>query len=74
MNTEFQTLKMRYLREHGEEKENLLSQLRENLKQRNGNESLYSFRYTYQGKTIDIDECDEHELFEIDGDIVNFEK
>jgi len=69
MNIEFQELKAQYLKAHGEEKDSFLVQMRENLKKRNGNESLYTNHYTHQGETIDIDTCDEQKLFEIDNDM-----
>lgn len=70
MNQEFQELRNIYLRAEGEEKEMLLCQMRENLKNRNGGESHYTSHYTHQGKTIDIDTCEDQELYEIDGDMI----
>lgn len=70
MNKDFQELKAKYLRAIGGEKESFLVQMRENLKNRNGNESLYTNHYTHQGETIDIDTCDEQKLFEIDNDMI----
>lgn len=69
MNIEFQNLKVQYLLAQGEEKEIYLSQMRDNLKQRNGNESLYTNLYTHQGETVSIDTCEYQKLFEIDGDM-----
>ena len=65
----FQNLKVQYLMAQGEEKESYQSQMRENLKQRNGNVSIYTNLYTHQGESIDIDTCEEQKLFEIDGDM-----
>ena len=45
MNILFQELKKQYLMAQGEEKETYLSQMRDNLKQRNGDESLYTNIY-----------------------------
>lgn len=69
MNKEFQDLKVQYLLAQGEEKEIYLSQMRDNLKQRNDNESLYTNQYTHQGETVSIDTCEYQKLFEIDGDM-----
>lgn len=69
MNILFQELKKQYLMAQGEEKETYLSQMRENLKQRNGNVGIYTNLYTHQGESIDIETCDEQKLFEIDGDM-----
>lgn len=69
MNIEFQELKNQYLMAQGEEKETYLSQMRDNLKQRNGNESLYNNLYTHQGETISIDTCETQKLYEIDSDM-----
>ena len=69
MNKEFQNLKVQYLLAQGEEKKSYQSQMRENLKQRNGNERIYTNQYTHQGESIDIETCGEQKLFEIDGDM-----
>ena len=69
MNIIFQELKKQYLMAQGEEKETYLSQMRENFKQRNGNESLYTNLYTHQGETISIDTCEAQKLYEIDSDM-----
>lgn len=72
MNAEFQELKNKVLRQE-EERNEIIDLMKKNLKKRNGSESLYTFTYTSQGKTYDIDKCDVHQLFEIDGDLVNRE-
>jgi len=69
MNKEFQKLKVQYLLAQGEEKESCQRQMRENLKQRNGNVGIYTNLYTHQGESIDIETCEEQKLFEIDGDM-----
>ena len=69
MNILFQELKKQYLMAQGEEKETYLSQMRDNLKQRNSNESLYTNLYTHQGETVSIDTCEYQKLFEIDSDM-----
>lgn len=69
MNKEFHNLKVQYLMAQGEAKETYLSQMRENLKQRNGNVGIYTNLYTHPGESIDIETCDEQKLFEIDGDM-----
>ena len=70
MNKEFQELKTRYLQATGEDKDLLLNQMRENLKCRNENASLYTNQYTHKGETIDIEICNDQKLFEIEGDMV----
>lgn len=70
MKKEFQELKNLYLMAQGRVKGCYLSQMRENLKKRNGNADLYTNHYTHQGKTINIDNCDYEELLEIDNDMV----
>lgn len=73
MNKEFQELKIQFLKSDGEKKENYLNKLRENLIQRNKEVSIYTNKYTQTKRTYDIAKCDWKELFEIDGDMVNFE-
>ena len=69
MNKDFQELKAKYLQTHGKEKESFLIQMRENLKRRNDNKSLYTNQYTHKGENIDIDTSAEQKLFEIDNDM-----
>lgn len=47
--------------------------MRENLKKRNNGELMYTNQYTHLGENFNIETCDVHQLFEIDGDMITHE-
>lgn len=71
-NQEFQELKRKWGIEPNN-RNSIISEMRYNLKQRNGLDNKYLFRYTNQGVQYDIDTSTFNELCEIDGDMINFE-
>lgn len=68
MNSEFQKLKGLFV-EANKTRQSIIDSMRYNLKGRNGEESIYSFRYTEPGRIVDIDVADVEDLFAIDGDM-----
>lgn len=68
MNIEFQELKGR-LNMPGENRDEIIKQMRDNLLSRNNNEHVYTLGYTDKGRSYDITTCSEEKLLKIDGDM-----
>lgn len=67
VNQAFQELKRQWA--NSLDREPIIEKMRENLMGRNSGNNLYTFEYTKSGETVDINICNVHELFEIDGDM-----
>ena len=52
-----------------EQKDLYVSEMRNNLLKRNGEEDIYELMYTMPGKKHTISSCSVEDLFEIDGDM-----
>ncbi len=52
------------------QREEIVERMRENLIQRNHNESVYECKYVQKGITYDLSSCSVEDLFAVDGDMV----
>ena len=73
INKEFQELK-RLWGVNSKKRDDIISQMRENLLSRNNGESIYDFQYTQPGKTVDITSGSVVDLFAVDGDMTPLNK
>lgn len=70
LNQEFQEFRRLWsVSERQLEKDEYITEMRNNLKGRNGGNSEYVTSYTSKGRHFNIDDCEVSNLFEIDGDM-----